>query len=70
MSDYSKELKARRLAAGLTQRELAIKMGLDPYSGPVTVSRWETGARIPRESMRRLIDYVLTSTEREKQEDA
>lgn len=38
------EIRAKRLSAGLTQRELANKLGVSP----ATISGWETGSRTPR----------------------
>lgn len=43
MEQLRDDLKARRTAAGLTQAELAAKLGLRPQ----TVSKWETGVCAP-----------------------
>lgn len=38
-------LRAMRIAAGLSQEQLAVRLGTDVAAG--TVSRWERGTRVP-----------------------
>ena len=49
-------IKAARIRAGLTQRELGEKLGYENGVARVTVARWETGARpVPDDRKRALI---------------
>ena len=56
-------LKARRLSAHLTQSELANHLGVDPS----TLSRWESGQRIPRTDALVRINTALDALSRRKQ---
>ena len=53
-------IRALRLSAGLTQRGLAIKLCLSPWSGPTSVSRWENGETVPRPPTLKLIEIVCS----------
>ena len=51
-------IKAARLRAGLTQKELADRLGI-PYQG---IGQWERGVRIPKESTLRKLAPALGVT--------
>lgn len=63
--EFGKALIAARLAAGLTQRQLAQKMG----TSQAAIARLETGARLPTvDTLYRLagilrLDFTITSEE-------
>lgn len=52
MTDAQTDLRAARIAAGLSQPDLASIMGLGRRAQS-TISDWETGRRTPREALRR-----------------
>lgn len=54
--DFGAEIKARRIALGMTQHELAEKVGV---WSPTTVVHWEKGRNMPRPSHRRRLREVL-----------
>ena len=56
------KLKQRRLSAHLTQSELASHVGVDPS----TLSRWESGQRIPRTGALVRINTALETLNRKK----
>lgn len=66
--NYGPELKARRKALGMTQRELGVALGRvgDRKGKPIplaTISRWEQGGTIEHPGM---LFRALDSLEREK----
>ena len=55
MKNIPDTIKAARLRAGYSQKELGEKMGYEGRSAEVTVQRWESGARpVPLEKIRAL----------------
>jgi DNA-binding transcriptional regulator YiaG len=56
------ELKALRHQMGLTQKELAEKIGV-PWN---TVARWEVGMRKIAEPIARLVHYIAKEVKAEK----
>ncbi len=46
-SPVPKRLKEARLAAGLSQKELGIKAGIDPFSASARVNQYERGKHMP-----------------------
>ncbi|WP_329217603.1 helix-turn-helix transcriptional regulator [Streptomyces sp. NBC_01485] len=52
---YGEELRLRRIAAGLTQEELADQV----FCSPTLISHFEAGRRLPRQADARLIDRAL-----------
>lgn len=55
MKDIPAIIKAARIRAGYTLRELGEKLGYEGKSAEVTVTRWESGARpVPLEKIRAL----------------
>lgn len=55
ISPLSRNIKAARQAAGLTQRELAIRLGLTD----LTVSRWERDFAVPGKDNLSALAYRL-----------
>lgn len=55
MPDQPSPIRTARIAAGMTQQQLADALGVAQQS----VTRWETGAREPRVSTLRRIAAVL-----------
>lgn len=55
MPDQPSPIRAARIAAGMTQQQLADALGVAQQS----VTRWETGEREPRVSTLRRIAAVL-----------
>ena len=60
------EMKSRRKALGLTQVEFAGEIGVNP----ITVSRWETGARNISEVRALWLDTKLRELERRQRRRA
>ncbi len=52
---FSKRLKAYRMVKGLTQRQLARELGVDP----TTVRKWEAGVSQPRQETREQLDREI-----------
>ncbi|MFD6533656.1 Scr1 family TA system antitoxin-like transcriptional regulator [Streptomyces sp. NPDC060184] len=52
---YGEELRLRRLAADLTQEELAVQV----VCSPTLISHWEAGRRLPKPDDARRIDLAL-----------
>jgi transcriptional regulator with XRE-family HTH domain len=46
-SPVPKRLKEARLAAGLSQKQLGIKAGMDPFSASARVNQYERGKHMP-----------------------
>ncbi len=55
MPDQPSPIRAARIAAGMTQQQLADALGISQ----VSVTRWETGEREPRVSTLKRIASVL-----------
>lgn len=55
MPDQPSPIRAARIAAGMTQQQLADALGISQ----VSVTRWETGEREPRVSTLKRIAAVL-----------
>lgn len=52
-------IKAARIRAGMTQRELGEKLGYENGVARVTVARWETGVRpVPDDRKRALVSAL------------
>jgi transcriptional regulator with XRE-family HTH domain len=60
MKTISERIKAARVAAGLSQRELADRLGVDPQ----VISRWERGtARPGRDRLAVLAEFLACRIE-------
>ena len=57
------EIRAARLALGLTQEELAERMGL---FGKQTVSQWERGVRTPQGPSVKLLEMLIAEAKATK----
>jgi len=57
--NYSEYIRTRRLVLGLSQKELAEKMGLSPISGQNSVYRWEACLRSPDKKYVRKLSEIL-----------
>lgn len=53
---YPEFVKRVRIAAKLTQVEMALRMGISPS----TLSRWENGINVPHFSQRRIDEFAKT----------
>jgi DNA-binding XRE family transcriptional regulator len=62
-ADIAREVVRRRISAGLTQVELAKRVGVRPE----TISRLEAGKHLPRVETMERIDRVLPAIRRGKQ---
>lgn len=60
MADIAREVVRRRIAAGMTQQELAKKIGVRPE----TISRLESAKHLPRIETMERIDHVLPPLKR------
>ena len=59
MKDIPAIIKAARITAGMTQKELGEHMGYIGRSAEVTVQRWENGTRpVPLEKIRALANAL------------
>lgn len=56
---FPKRLKEARLKAGLSQRELGFRIGLEPGSASSRMNHYEKGRHIPDFSIVKLIAEVL-----------
>ncbi len=53
---FPEKLKTHRLKMGLSQKKLAIKLGIDPG----TIGGWETGRHKPAKMYHRLVDQIFS----------
>lgn len=47
LSVVAKRLKEARLRAGISQRELGIKAGIDPFAASARINQYERGKHMP-----------------------